>query len=201
MTKNRALWLIAAALLLAALAAAGCTPYQYKGTVLDPPKPLEDFSLPAADGGTFRLSDQQGRLVLVYFGYTYCPDVCPATMYQVGQAMAQLGEDADRVQVAMVTVDPARDTPEQLDRYVKNFDPAFVGLRTDDAAELDALLADFGAFYQIEDEPEGSASGYLVTHTASLFLVDSQAMVLREVFTYGTPAEDIAADLRQMLKR
>ncbi len=193
-------WLFAAALLLAALGMAGCLPYEYKGTVLDPPKPLDDFTLPTADGGTFRLSDQQGQLVLVYFGYTYCPDVCPATMYQVGRVAEQLGEDAEQVQVVMVTVDPARDTPEQLDRYVKNFNPTFVGLRTDDTGQLDAVLAQFGAYYVIEDPQEDSASGYLVTHTASLFLVDGQN-ALREVFTYGTPAEDIAADIRQMLKR
>lgn len=184
-------------LLLGALLVGGCRAHEYAGTVLEPPKPLEDFSLPDASGGTFRLSDYRGRFVLVYFGYTFCPDICPATLLEARDALRALGEDAGQVQVVMVSVDPERDTPAHLSQYLANFDPSFTGLRTTDPDALEAVLADFGAHYERE-EPAGGGS-YLVTHTASLFLVDREGR-LREVFGYGTPGEAIAADLRQLMR-
>ena len=190
--------LILAGLLgLILLALAACGPYEFKGATLEPPKPIADFTLPAHDGGEFRLSEHQDGLLLVYFGYTYCPDVCPATMYQVKRAMEELGGQADAVQVVMVTVDPERDTAEQIGSYVTNFNEQFLGLRTTDLETLDAILADFGAYYTIE-EPEEGATGYLVTHTAAVFVLDDGGLV--EIFPYGTTGEDMASDLKHILR-
>ncbi len=192
---RRMVWL--ALLATVVVGAAGCLPYTYKGALLDPPQPLDDFALPTATGGTFRLSDYRGRVVLLYFGYTFCPDICPTTLYQVSQAMEKLGDDAQQVTMAMVTVDPERDTPEHLARYVAGYHETFLGLRTTDLDALDAVLAQFGAFYEIAPHEEGDTS-YTVSHTAALFLIDQKGQ-WREVFAFGTPAEDLAADIRRIL--
>ena len=187
-----------AAVLLVVTGLAACQPYQATGAVIDPPKPMNDFSLDQADGGTFQLSDYSGQYLLVYFGYTYCPDVCPTTLFQTKRAFELLGDDANRVQMVMVTVDPARDSAEQLRKYVANFNPQFIGLRTDDPAVLDPILADFGAFYEI-DPAEDSAADYLVSHTASMFLVNPSGELV-EIFSYGTTGDDIASDIQHLLK-
>jgi protein SCO1/2 len=187
----------AALLALTLLALAACGSYEYKGATIDPPKPIADFTLPATDGTQFRLSEHQDGLLLVYFGYTYCPDVCPATMYQIERAMQELGDQADAVQVVMITVDPERDTVEQLGSYVTNFDERFLGLRTTDLETLDAILADFGAYYTIE-EPEDDGSDYSVTHSATVYVLEGSGMV--EIFSYGTTGEDMAGDLKHLLK-
>jgi protein SCO1/2 len=111
--------------------------------------------------------------------------------------MAILGSDASSVQVAMVTVDPERDSLESLGAYVHNFDPSFIGLREEDTDKLAAIIAEFGVFYEIQDHPEGSGD-YLVSHTPSLIVLDHSGM--RLVIRGGTSAEDIAADLRALLK-
>jgi protein SCO1/2 len=187
----------AALLALTLLALAACGSYEYKGATIDPPKPITDFTLPATDGAQFRLSEHQDGLLLVYFGYTYCPDVCPATMYQIERAMQELGDQADAVQVVMITVDPERDTAEQLGKYVTNFDERFLGLRTTDLETLDTILADFGAYYTIE-EPEDDGSDYSVTHSATVYVLEGSGMV--EIFSYGTTGKDMASDLKHLLK-
>jgi protein SCO1/2 len=186
------------ALLFGMVGLAACQPYEFKGTLLDPPKSLNDFTLDQHDGRAFHLSDYAGQYVLVYFGYTYCPDACPATLFQAKRAFELLGDDANRVQMVMATVDPGRDSAEVLDKYVTAFNPRFIGLRTDDPAVLDPILAEFGAYYEI-DPAEASTTDYLVSHTASLFLVNP-AGELAEVFTYGATGEDIAADIQHLLK-
>ncbi len=184
---------------LVIFAGVGCAPHQFSGAILEPPKQTNDFSLPATNGSTFTLSDYQGQIVLVYFGYTFCPDVCPTTMYQASRMMEILGNKADDIQLVMVTVDPERDTLEQLGRYVANFNDSFIGLRTTDLDQLDTIMADFGAYYQIEEEEEGSATGYLISHTAAIFVLDREGQ-MREIIPYGTQAEEMAGDLRQLLK-
>ncbi len=137
-------------LLAMALLGAGCGPYQYEGSLYDPPRPLSGFSLPEAGGSTFNLSDYQGKVVLVFFGYSHCPDECPTTLAQLKQVMQKLGGDAAQVQVLFVTVDPERDTPDRLIEYLANFDSSFIGLRTTDSAQLQQVMSQFGAFAQIE---------------------------------------------------
>lgn len=184
--------------LIVLLTLSACFSGPTTATLLDRPKPLQDFELENVDGGTIRLSDFAGRTLLVYFGYTFCPDFCPATLYDIQQARIALGAKSADFDFLMITVDPQRDSAEQLERYVHNFDPAFYGARTDDPALLDPVLADFGAFYMIE-AAEDSAASYLVTHTVAVFLVNPQGQ-LAGVWGADATAEDFAADLRRLLR-
>lgn len=177
----------------------GCSRHEYSGTVLEPPKQIIDFTIKQADGSDFTLSDYQGKLVVVYFGYTFCPDVCPATLFQLQKTMENLGSDASQVQVVMVTVDPKRDTPEQIQGYVTHFNESFIGLSPEKDVELEQLAFQFGVFYEYEDTSEESATEYLVTHTATLFLLDRESR-LREIIPFGVSAEEITADIQQGLK-
>ena len=101
-------------------------PYSYHGMTFQSSQPAKDFILTGPDGRPVSLSDYRGKLVALYFGYTFCPDVCPTTLAELGQAVKQLGPKAEEIQVLMVTVDPERDTPERLAEYVSYFNPAFV---------------------------------------------------------------------------
>lgn len=188
------------ALLILASMLTGCGGRELAATMLEPPREINDYTLPATDDdGTLSLSDYEGQVVLLYFGYTYCPDYCPAMLYKVSQAMDAIGDDADEIQLIMVTVDVERDTLDQLGAYVTNFDPRFVGARTEDLAYLDEMLAEFGAFYAIEDVEEDSDAGYLVNHTVSLFLVDREGN-FAGVYGASVPQEDLNADLRYLAR-
>jgi len=170
-------------------------PYNYHGTALEPAKPVADFTLAGSGGKPVKLSDFRDKLTVLYFGYTYCPDVCPTTLAELAQGLQGLGRKADQVQVAMVTVDPERDTPEVLAKYVANFDPRFIGLSgTPD--QIAAAAASLGIYYQKHDG--SAATGYLVDHTASVAVIDQNGY-LRLVFPYGTSGEDIASDLAHLL--
>jgi protein SCO1/2 len=188
--RGLAMWLACAAL---AVALAGCAleeEHTFAGTLLDPPQPVADFTLDSVSDAV-RLSDFRGQYVLLYFGYTYCPDFCPTSMSAMARVRRELGGAADRVQGIMVSVDPGRDTPTILSQYVRAFDPTFIGL-TGAAEAIDAAGAPFGLFYEIR---EGSAaSGYLVDHTTPTYLIDPEGNLLM-VYPYDTPASGIVADL------
>jgi protein SCO1 len=135
--------------------------------------------------------------VLLYFGYTYCPDVCPATLATLAQAVAELSaQDQEKVQVLMVTVDPDRDTAGVLAAYLPHFNDRFLGLTGTDE-EIVIAARPFGIYYQRQEGTE--ASGYLVDHTASVMVVDQDGY-LRLIFPFATPAADIAADLQQLVR-
>jgi protein SCO1 len=193
---QRIKWLIAPGCLIISMVLAGCQPHLFTGTTLEPPKTISDFKMQTDEGGEFRLSDLEDRALLVYFGYTHCPDFCPTTLYKVRQAMEKLGDDAQHFQVAMITVDPERDTPEVLNQYMKAFDPTYIGLYQADADQLAAVLAEFGVFSEKDPPVEGS-TGYTVSHSTYLFLVDASGM--RILFNYDTSAEDLAADMKAYL--
>ena len=181
---------------LIALAVWWFRPPEMHGIVMQSPQSLTDFSMDASTGERVSLSDFRGKPVLVYFGYTFCPDVCPTTLSDLDTMMTTLGKKADDVQVLMISVDPERDTPEQLASYMAYFDPRFIGM-TGTADEIDAAATQFGVYYEAhEGTPE---SGYLVDHTATVALVDKEGY-LREIFSYGTPGEDIAADVAYWLR-
>lgn len=147
------------------------------------------------DGRPRSLADFKGKAVVVFFGYTHCPDVCPTTLMEIKQAMAELGEDARRVQVLFVSVDPERDTPEVLAKYVPSFDPTFIGLSGDPQAVAKAAK-DFKVFYQ---KTPGKAPGtYTVDHTAGIYVFDPQGR-LRLFARPGKPG-DLAADLKTLLR-
>jgi protein SCO1/2 len=166
-------------------------PPQFHGTYFESPEPEPDFTLTAHTGERISLSDFRDHVTLLYFGYTYCPDICPTTLANLAQAKEKLGRAGNQVQVLMISVDPARDTAEALARYVTSFDSTFIGL-TGTPEEIAAVASPMGIFYE---KQEGTIeTGYLVDHTASVLVID-KAGYLRLVFSLDTPSEDIAADL------
>ena len=171
-------------------------PYQFNGTVIQSEMPSTDFTLTSADGPV-SLSDYRGKTVILYFGYTFCPDVCPTTLFDVSKALDQLGDKAEDVQLIMVSVDPARDTPEKLAEYVEFFNPSFVGVTGPDE-EVRRVATLYNVWYEAHEE-EDSASGYLVDHTATLNVIDENGH-LKLLIGDGTGADAIAADLDYMLR-
>jgi protein SCO1/2 len=191
-----ALIVLAAAgfVLIVALATVLLRPYRFHGMELSTPQPAKDFTLTGPGGKPVKLSDFQGKLVVLYFGYTYCPDVCPTTLADLVQAMQKLGKKADQVQGVMVTVDPDRDTPERLAEYVSYFNPTFVGLSgTPD--QIAAAAAAYSIYYR---KTEGTpANGYTVDHTATITVLDEEGRA-RLFWSFGTTADDMAADLAHL---
>jgi protein SCO1/2 len=188
-------------LLLIGAVAAGtflfAKPGSFRGTTYGEPYPVApEIALTKADGTEFRLSQMHGKVVMLFFGYTSCPDVCPTTMAELKQALEKIGEQADQVQVVYVTVDPQRDTPERVQEYVNHFNPAFVGLSGSET-ELAKVWNDYGVFREIADG--ASAAGYLVNHTARVTMIDQQGN-MRVSFPFDTPLEDIVHDLKLLLK-
>lgn len=174
----------------------GCQPYQYKGFLLDSAMSIAPVTLTNHQGQPASLADYRGQVVLVYFGYTFCPDVCPMTLTEVDKALELLGNKASEVQMVMISVDPERDTPAVLANHLSNFNPSFVGM-TGTPDEIASAAMPFGVFYE---KHEGTAAtGYLVDHTASVMVLDREGR-LRLLIPFETPAEDIAADLRQLIK-
>ncbi len=160
---------------------------------IDPPEALPDFTLMDTQGNPVRLSDYRGRLVVMYFGYTYCPDFCPATLIDYREIKRDLGELAEEVVFVMVSVDPERDTPELLARYMARFDPDFVGL-TGTPEAIRAAADAFNVYYEIEPHEPGAY--YSVGHTASKFLVDREGR-LTTVFSFGTRTETVIENIRE----
>ena len=180
------------------LVSVACThAYEFKGTQVDPPTPVPDFELMADNGQPFRLSESNSDITLVYFGYTFCPDVCPLTMVDVRDALAQLDQtERERVQVIFISVDPERDTPEVLDRYLSAFDPTFIGL-TDDYEKIQEVLPSFGVF-AAKEVVKDSAAGYLVSHTARLYLLNANHKILL-TYPFDFEPEDLSSDLTYLL--
>ena len=156
----------------------------------------KDFQLTDHTGKARTLADFKGKAVLMFFGYTHCPDVCPTTLSDIAQALVLLGKDANKVQVLFVTVDPARDTQALLAKYVPAFNPDFLGLYGDEAATA-KVAKDFRIFYQ--KHKSANSQRYDVDHTAGTYVFD-QAGKLRLFMSYGQGAEVIARDLRALLK-
>jgi len=155
----------------------------------------KDFSLTDSGGQKRTLADFKGKVVVMFFGYTHCPDVCPTTMAELNGVLKQLGDDAKRVQVLFVTLDPARDTPQVLAQYVPAFNPTFVGL-TGDAATIDRTAKDFKVFYQ--KVPGSSADNYTLDHTAGSYVFDPQGR-LRLFVRNGGNTDALKADLKTLL--
>ncbi len=188
--------LVVVAVVLVGAMAYMLRPYRLRGAEMIPPKPAPDFALTDAEGREFRLSDQRGRSVLLFFGYTSCPDVCPTTLAEFKRVRTLLGPQADRVRFVFISVDPERDTPEKMLAYARAFDPAFIGLSGPEE-QLAKIWRDYGIVRQKEET--GSAGGYFVTHTARALAVDP-AGNLRVTFPFGADPADIAADLRYLLR-
>jgi protein SCO1/2 len=170
---------------------------EFHGTEIRSPEPAANFNLIGANGTEVSLTDFKGKVVLLYFGYTFCPDVCPATMVELKQAVEALGNQGEKVQVIMISVDPLRDTPEKLQEYMTHFHDSFIGV-TGTENEVLGVATQYGVFYEKHEGTE--ASGYLIDHTASVIVVDRDGH-LRMVYGFDTPSEDIAADLRYLVRR
>jgi protein SCO1/2 len=155
-----------------------------------------ELALPDADGRARTLADFKGKVTVVFFGYTQCPDVCPTTMAELARIKQALGADGERVQGVFVTVDPERDTPEVLKAYVTNFDPSFVALRGS-PEQTAAAAREFKVFYA--KAPGKTPGSYTVDHTAGSYVFDPKGK-LRLFERYGTPGDALAADLGQLLK-
>jgi protein SCO1/2 len=175
---------------------AGPTSTPLPGTVLEPPRDLADFTLTGHTGEPVSLGDLRGQVVLLYFGYTHCPDVCPLTLATYRQVKTRLGEDADRLAVVFISVDGERDTPDRLASYVTAFDPDFIGLSGTDA-EIRQVGQDYGLFFQ-RSTYDNTATDYVVDHTASTFVIGPQGR-LRIIYPFGTGPDIIAAGVRSLL--
>lgn len=161
------------------------------------PKPISDFSLTRSDGSPLGLADLMGKYTVIYFGYTYCPDFCPSTMTDWRVVIRALGDESPRVNFLLISVDPNRDLPEVLARYLLPFDPSIIGA-TGTEAVLRAMTDEFGAFF--EPVAQDSSPLYMVNHTASQFVVDPAGNLVT-VYAFGTPVDIITADLRAKIGR
>ena len=171
-------------------------PHTFHGTVIQSPEPSYDFTLQGMDGDV-TLSDFRGKIVLLYFGYTFCPDICPGTLANVAQALRDMGTKAEDVQLIMISLDPERDTPEKLVEYMGHFYPSFIGI-TGTKEQLDEVASLYGIFYQ---KAQGSdATGYLIDHTATLMVLDREGY-LKLVFPFGVTSQEIADDLKYMIRQ
>lgn len=157
----------------------------------------KDFSLLDPEGKVRTLADFKGKVVLMFFGYTQCPDVCPTTLTEMQQVMSLMGPQADRVQVLFVTVDPERDTAAILKQYVPAFDKRFLGLRPADDAALEKVTKDFKIYYR---KVAGSSPGsYTMDHTAGSYAFDPEGR-LRLYIKHAQGPETLAHDLKELLK-
>ncbi len=182
------------------LGAAGCSaePAQLSGFVRDPLPDVSTASLPdvSSGGAAFTMQAPENELLLLYFGYTACPDVCPTTLADLKSALRDLGDQAEKVNVAMVTIDPERDTDEVITGYVQSFIPAAHALRSTDPDELRAAADYFGADYGVSVDDEGK---YEVFHTANVYAIDDGGL-LQLTWPFGTEPENIAADIEILLE-
>jgi protein SCO1/2 len=170
---------------------------QLKAGVFDPPRPAPEFVLPASSGAMVKLSDYRGKVVVLEFGFSHCPSVCPVSLASLAQARQLLGARGKDVQVLFVTVDPARDTPERLRTWLAQFDPGFVGI-TGSEAQIARLLKDYGI--SASKHPVKGTSEYSMSHSSYFYFLDRQGRQ-RAMMPFGRPAADIAHDLAMLLER
>lgn len=186
-----------AAVSLAGLPLVGCSEAKpnFNGVDLTGADYARDFKLADAEGKTRTLADFKGKVVVMFFGYAQCPDVCPTTMTEMAQVKKDLGKDGDRLQVLFVTVDPERDTPEVMKAYMGAFDPSFVAL-IPTPEELPALAKDYKVYYK---KVEGKTpTSYSMDHSAASYVYDPQGR-LRLYERYGIETPALVADLRALL--
>jgi protein SCO1/2 len=167
----------------------------FKGMTVDPPRAMPTFAFTRADGSAFTTAPEPGRPMVLFFGYTHCPDVCPTTLADWKRVRAKLGDDAKLVRFVFVTVDPDRDTPAVAERYARMYDPSFVGV-SGDAPTTSRMMDAFGV--AAAREPGTNATGYLVSHSSQVFLVDSHGKLVA-LYPFGTGWDALAADLERLL--
>ncbi|NMM08174.1 MAG: SCO family protein [Polaromonas sp.] len=188
----------AVALALSTVFLQACSPDkpQFKSVDLTGADYASGFSLSDQNGQTRTLKDFAGKIVVVFFGFTQCPDVCPTTMTELAQVKKLLGPDGEKLQAVFITVDPERDTAELLKAYMGNFDSSFIALRPT-LAELPELAKDFKVFYK---KAEGKTPGsYSMDHSAGSYIFDAKGRI-RLYTRYGSGTENLVSDIRLLLK-
>ncbi len=198
MLQRRSMMRVGLGLGAAALLLAACNPNKPSFSSVDVTGADygKGFELNDHNGQLRHLSDFAGKVVVMFFGYTQCPDVCPATMIELAQVKKLLGKDGERLQALFVTLDPERDTPELLKAYMVNFDPMFLALRPT-PEQLPALAKDFKIYYK--KVAGKSADSYTMDHSAGSYIFDPKGQ-LRLFTRYGSGAPVLAADIAQLLK-
>lgn len=199
-SRRRAVKSLAGAVALAMsaglLTACSADKPQFKSIDLTGADYAQGFSLTDQDGQVRTLKDFAGKIVVVFFGFTQCPDVCPTSLTELAQVKQLLGPDGDKLQAIFVTVDPERDTPELLKAYMGNFDPSFLALRPT-LDQLPEVAKDFKIYYK---KVEGKTpSSYTMDHSAGSYVFDEKGRV-RLYTRYGSGAESLASDIRLLLK-
>lgn len=191
-------------LVFALLLLAGCaSKHTFTGLVFDDLQPVGELIGTSHTGAPFALADLRGKLVLVFFGYTFCPDICPTTLSEVSRTMKMIAEAdpsaAASLAAVFVTIDPERDTVERLAQYVAAFHPEMLGVIVE-ASQLDAVKSNFGVYAKQSDVSHSSAAGYLMDHTAGIYLIDGSGN-LAALFSNDITADVLAADLKVLLNR
>lgn len=171
---------------------------EFRAFVAETPVQVADFTLSDQFGEPFRLSDQRGKVVLLFFGYTYCPDICPNTLVTLSDVYRELEDAGDRVAYVFVSVDPERDTPERLREFLALFDLPIVGLTGDEEA-LASVWASYGVFVEKEELAGSDPADYGISHTSAIYAIDPHGR-LRLMFPYNFPPEDIVHDVRILLE-
>ena len=171
--------------------------YEFRGNTFEPFPEAYQFKLKDHNGQAFRIEDQKGKVVLLFFGYTNCPDVCPTTLSEFKKIHTALGGQADQVRFVFITVDPERDSQERVQEYISAFHPDFIGL-SGSRPELEPIWD--GYFHAPENETiDGDEDGYLVTHTGRVYVIDPLGR-LRLTFPLGMDVSDMIADVTYLLK-
>ncbi|MDH5607647.1 MAG: SCO family protein, partial [Anaerolineae bacterium] len=169
--------------------------YTFKGSVIEPSLAAADFSLTQANGEIFSLSGQRGKVVVMFFGYSYCPDVCPTTLADFKRIAENLGDDSKQVVFVFITVDPERDTVEQVKNYVAGFGSDISGL----SGSLDVLQPIWDAYYVFREKiDQVSANSYLMNHTTRIIVVDKQGR-FRMTFPSGLGVDAMTEDLKHLI--
>jgi protein SCO1/2 len=194
MLRRSALLTLAAPLLLAACAREGKP--QFKAVDITGADYAHDFPLPDTEGRVRSVKDFRGKAVVVFFGYTQCPDACPTTLTEIAEAKKLLGADGKRVEGVFITVDPERDQPQLLKAYVSNFGPDMVALRGS-MEQTQAVAKDFKVFYR--KSAGTTPTNYSVDHSAASYVFDPEGK-LRLYVRYGSGAQALADDLKLLLK-
>jgi protein SCO1/2 len=172
-------------------------PYTFQGSLIDPPVAAPPFELTDVDGQSFHLSDVDGQVLIMFFGYTSCPDVCPVTLSDFLRIRSQLGNQAENVSFVFITVDPERDTPERMKKYLTNFDPEIIGL-TGERSDLEPVWSSYGVYEAMVEG--GSEDNYLVDHSSRIYVINADGDLLL-TYLFGTENKVIAEDVRHLVSR
>jgi protein SCO1 len=171
--------------------------HEWNGMAYEPARDLQGFTLTDTRGEPLTLRDLEGKATLLYFGYTFCPDFCPATLTDFQRVKEELGDEAGDVAFVMVTVDPARDTPARMQEYLDFFDPGFIGLTGSDE-EIEHVKREFGITSIGQGATPAEGGFYSVDHSTQAYLLDRDTNLVVE-YPWGMPAEEILADVRFVL--